>query len=155
MLEVASDEGWTETEPHFTIPTDKGGQRACARVRGVRTDGDQAAPGPAARMCGESEPTTIRWVRSDTGCPPAQGLTCYTFDLRVAGFEPGASLNMEIVGNAYPPSSTFYPCEQTCTKKVKVDDTGRGILPDAVKAFSGSITTLKVAGQQSKLEAPK
>ena len=62
---------------------------------------------------------------------------------------------MEIVGNAYPPSSTFYPCTQTCTKKVKVDDTGRGFLPDAVKAFSGSVTTLKVDGQESKLEAPQ
>ncbi len=155
VLEVASEDSWAETEPRFTIPTDKGGQRVCARVRGVRTDGDQSAPGPAARMCAQSKPTTIRWVRSDTGCPPAQGLTCYTFDLQVSGFEPGSSLTMEIVGNAYPPSSTFYPCEQTCTKKVKVNDTGRGILPDAVKAFTGSVTTLKVAGQQSQLEAPQ
>ena len=38
VLEVASDEGWAETEPGFTLPTDEGGQQVCARVRGVRTD---------------------------------------------------------------------------------------------------------------------
>ena len=106
-------------------------------------------------MCGKSKPTTIRWVRSDTQCPPAQGLACYAFDLQVTGFEPGESLNMEIVGNSYPPSPTFYSCTQNCTKKVKVNDTGRGDLSAAVKVFSGSVTTLKVAGQPSKLEAPQ
>ena len=155
LLERWSDDGWTETEPRFTLPTDEGGQQVCARVRGVRTDGAQSAPGPAARLCGKSKPTTIRWVRSDTDCPPAQGLACYAFDLQVTGFEPGKSLTMEIVGNAYPPSSTFYSCAQNCTKKVKVNDTGRGNLTAAVKVFSGSVTTLKVAGQQSKLDAPQ
>jgi hypothetical protein len=154
LLERWSGDGWTETEPRFTVPTDVGGQQACARVRGVRTDGAQSTPGPAARLCGKSKPTTIRWVRSDTQCPPAQGLACYAFDLQVTGFEPGKALTMEIVGNSYPPSPSFYSCTQNCTKKVKVSDTGRGNLSAAVKVYSGSVTTLKVAGQQSKLEAP-
>lgn len=145
-LERWSDDGWTETDPEFAVPTDEGGERACARVRAVRAEGDQRAAGPVARLCATSKPRTIEMVRSDAGCPPdapESSLACYAFDLSVAGFEPSKA-EMRIIGATY--QGTYQACERKCTKQVPLDASGRGQLKGAMYAFDGQIVTVEVDG---------
>ena len=148
LLEMWSDDGWTETDPEFAVPTDEGGERTCARVRAVRAEGDQRAAGPVARLCGTSKPRTIELVRSGAGCPPdapESSLACYAYDLSVAGFEPNKA-EMRIIGATY--QGTYQACERKCTKPFPVDSSGRGQLEGAMYAFDGQTVTVEVDGMR-------
>jgi hypothetical protein len=152
-LEMRSAEGWTDAPSVFELPTDQGGEQACAVVRAVRVEGDQRRAGASVRECGTSQPRTVEWARSSTGCPPAGGVSCYTYDLSVAGFRPDEDITMEIVGGTDPRSGVFYSCQEKCTKPVSIDADGRGHLRDALRAYAGSSNVLVVGGVRSRLQA--
>ena len=152
-LEMRTADGWTDAPTSFEMPTRQGGERACAQVRAVRVDGDRRRPGTTVEECGTSQPRTVEWERSSTGCPSAGGFACYTYDLSVAGFRPDEDVTMEIVGGTDPRTGVFYNCVAKCVKRVSVGADGRGGLGDAVRAYAGSSNVVVVDGLRSRLEA--
>jgi hypothetical protein len=152
-LEMRTADGWADTPTSFQMPTRQGGEQACAQVRAVRVDGDRREAGAPVRECGTSQPRTVEWARSSTGCPTAGGVACYTYDLSVAGFRPDEDVTMEIVGGTDPRTGVFYNCVEKCVKKVSVDGDGRGGLEDALRAYAGSSNVVEVDGLRSRFRA--
>ena len=99
VLEVRSAEGWTETPSVFEMPTDQGGEQACARSGRFGSTVTRDGPEHPYENAAPASRGPIDWARSSTECPAAGGVSCYTYDLSVAGFRPGEDITMEIVGN--------------------------------------------------------
>lgn len=88
--------GWKDAKPSFSMPTDIGGDTACARLRWVAVAGDERTPGPSEKVCGESRPRTISLTYKPGDCVLDSGGTCNYYDIELTGFTPNEEIEVVV-----------------------------------------------------------
>ncbi len=147
--QVQTDAGWETAAQRFTVPIgdqELGGAKACARVRLVADGEGGSTTGPATRLCDTSRPTTLDLPETPEGCPAYGSYSCHTYAIVVSGYRPGSTLTAKLTGSPNP-------CTARCTKKVEVDDDGRGRLQDGLSVYEATSATIRI-GSQSATVSP-
>ncbi len=88
--------GWKDAKPSFSMPTDIGGDTACATLRWVALAGDERTPGPSEKICGESRPRTISLTYKPGDCVLDSGGTCNYYDIELTGFTPNNEIEVVV-----------------------------------------------------------
>jgi hypothetical protein len=148
-LERRTGDGWSAVAARFRVQTRQGGREVCVKVRAVRTDGSRRKAGPSVSECGTSTDRSVRLTENTVGCAAggsAGQFECHAYDLHVAGFASRQRLTMRLVGTTDLEEGDFSPCVDPCTKPLKVDSSGRGVLVSAFKLYEGTSAMVEVEG---------
>jgi hypothetical protein len=144
-LEVDSGAGWRDVDPgRLTVPTDRGGERACVEVRVAGSAGD------GVRRCGRAAPPRVSLVREQRPCSRTiEGTTypCTYYAVRVEGLTPGSSPLAEVLPTTGLPWCRDPQIGDQFCREVRVGDDGRGTIDRyfAILTDSGS-ARLRVDG---------
>lgn len=147
-LEVDTGGGWRPVRSSvLTVPTERGGQRACVAVRGVGATGD------GVTRCGRSQPPRVSLYRDEGPCSRTIDGTVYPctyYSVRVEGLEPGSSPRAEVLPVGAQPWCSDPAIGRQFCRPVQVGDDGRGRIAKyfAILTDSGSVR-LRVAGVTS------
>jgi serine/threonine protein kinase len=141
-VEYRRGDSWRRATRRVSVPTERGGERACLIARTAAVDGGE--PSRTVRTCGRAEAATVRFIRNtDDACVNSVGGPCTWYDVAVTGFPSSASPLVEV---RRPDGASF--CGGPCDfDRIRVGKDGRGYLPRDWKiSRDEGVVILDVAG---------